>query len=114
MWKINLTAIFTFLITPGVSSPILFVLRKIYKNICLLRQHIKGKHEKQKLFEKCPLCEKITSNMKYHLKTNHYDEYIKLYPSEDPSLPTPILGRTMIQTGTEENFEKVEFANSSS
>ena len=79
------------------------------------RQHIKGKHEKQKLFEKCPLCEKITSNMKYHLKTNHYDEYIKLYPSEDPSLPTPILGRTMIQPGgAEENFEKIEFANSSS
>ena len=53
--------------------------------------------------------------MKYHLKTNHYDEYIKLYPSEDPSLPTPILGRTMIQPGgTEQNFDKVEFANSSS
>jgi hypothetical protein len=29
------------------------------------------------------------------MKTNHYEEYVKSYPPEDPSIPKPVSGRPL-------------------
>ena len=49
------------------------------------RGHVLSKHENKRLYSYCKICSKKTSNMDYHLKTYHLEEYLKNLDVDSPS-----------------------------
>jgi len=47
------------------------------KNRVTLRRHVVSKHENKPICSSCKVCGKITSNMEYHMRTYHIEEFLK-------------------------------------
>jgi len=57
------------------------------KDKLTLKGHVLSKHENKRLYSYCKICGKKTSNMEYHMKTYHMEEYLKELKVENSSTP---------------------------
>ena len=60
------------------------------------RGHILSKHEDKRLYSYCKICGKKTSNMEYHMRTYHMEEFLRETKIEN-SL-TPIMSENIHPT----------------